>query len=71
MLTFVHYLFRATIAVSQRVQNLLLSIRPENAELQGLVFPSPKGRAINYPNFLSKPLAKRHELDIKMSLCRM
>lgn len=43
-----------SVAVSSRVQNLLLSIRPEDFNPKQFVFPSPTGRAINYPNFLSK-----------------
>jgi integrase len=43
-----------TIAVSKRTQELLLSIRPEKYKPDGWVFPSPKGQAINYPNFQSK-----------------
>ncbi|PIG90809.1 tyrosine-type recombinase/integrase [Gloeocapsopsis sp. IPPAS B-1203] len=43
-----------TIAVSRKVQSLLLSIKPEIDNPDSYVFPSPKGKAINYPNFLSK-----------------
>lgn len=42
------------IAVSARVQELLISIKPETINPEDYVFPSPKGKAINYPNFLSK-----------------
>lgn len=41
------------IAVSLRVQELLISIKPETINPDDYVFPSPKGKAINYPNFLS------------------
>lgn len=43
-----------TIAVSSRVQELLQSIKPEIVKPSAYVFPSPKGQAINYPNFMSK-----------------
>lgn len=43
-----------TLAVSSRVQELLRSLRPETFNPNDWVFPSPKGKAINYPNFLSK-----------------
>lgn len=43
-----------SIAVSARVKSLLQSIRPDDTDLSSLVFPSPKGKAINYPNFLTK-----------------
>lgn len=46
------------IALSHRVQKLLLSIRPDKIDPKSLVFPSPKGKAINYPNFLSKVWGK-------------
>ena len=42
------------ISVSTRVQELLISIKPESKIPDDYVFPSPKGKAINYPNFLSK-----------------
>ncbi len=42
------------ISVSTRVQELLISIKPESTIPDNYVFPSPKGKAINYPNFLSK-----------------
>lgn len=42
------------VAVSSRVKELLESIRPENVAPDALVFPSPRGRAINYPNFIVK-----------------
>lgn len=43
-----------TLAVSSRVQELLRSLKPETFNPNDWVFPSPKGKAINYPNFLSK-----------------
>lgn len=43
-----------TIAVSLRVQELLLSVKAEDAKPDDYVFPSPKGKAINYPNFQTK-----------------
>lgn len=43
-----------SLAVSRRVQELLQSIRPGEVNPDTLVFPSPKGMAINYPNFLTK-----------------
>jgi integrase len=43
-----------TIAISHRVQQLLVSIKPKCVNSKDLVFPSPKGKAINYPNFISK-----------------
>jgi integrase len=43
-----------SIAVSSKVQELLLSIKPEIVNPDSLVFPSPKGNAIRYPNFLTK-----------------
>jgi integrase len=42
------------MSVSTRVQELLISIKPESTTPDDYVFPSPKGKAINYPNFLSK-----------------
>lgn len=39
------------ISASTRVQKLLLSIKPLEAHPNTLVFPSPKGRPINYNNF--------------------
>ncbi|BAB75202.1 MULTISPECIES: Arm DNA-binding domain-containing protein [Nostocaceae] len=36
---------------SERLRNLLISIKPENPYLDDLVFPSPKGKVINYNNF--------------------
>ncbi|MBW4522561.1 MAG: DUF3596 domain-containing protein [Scytolyngbya sp. HA4215-MV1] len=36
---------------SQKLRSLLQSIRPENPDPEALVFPSPKGKAINYNNF--------------------
>jgi integrase len=47
-----------SFAVSLRVQELLKSRRPLDAALLSLVFPSPKGKAINYPNFLTKVWGK-------------
>lgn len=43
-----------TVAVSSRVMNLLTSIKPADITCDHLVFPSPKGKAINYPNFITK-----------------
>lgn len=43
-----------TIAVSSRVKDLLESLKPEDVNQDSLVFPSPKGNAINYPNFQTK-----------------
>lgn len=36
------------------LQSLLLSIKPEYTDLSALVFPSPKGKTINYANFSKK-----------------
>lgn len=36
---------------SERLRNLLISIKPENPDFDALVFPSPKGKVINYNNF--------------------
>lgn len=47
-----------TIAISSGIEQLLKLIRPESASPDDLVFPSPKGKAINYPNFLSKVWSK-------------
>lgn len=38
-------------AVSNRIQTLLLTVRPECPDPDQLVFPSPDGDAINYRNF--------------------
>ncbi|OKH23352.1 site-specific integrase [Chroogloeocystis siderophila] len=42
------------IALSKRVQSLLLSIKPENVKPNTLVFPSPTGKPINYNNFTKR-----------------
>jgi integrase len=47
-----------SLAVSLRVQELLKSRRPLDADPLSLVFPSLKGKAINYPNFLTKVWGK-------------
>lgn len=39
------------LAISPRLQTLLLAIKPENASPNALVFPSPDGDSINYRNF--------------------
>ena len=36
---------------NQKLQALLLSIKPENSEPESLVFPSPEGLSIHYRNF--------------------
>ncbi|HIK04968.1 MAG TPA: DUF3596 domain-containing protein [Trichormus sp. M33_DOE_039] len=36
---------------SERLRKLLISIKPENLDFDALVFPSPKGKVINYNNF--------------------
>lgn len=36
---------------SQRLQQLLQSIRPDKPDPEALVFPSPKGKVIDYNNF--------------------
>lgn len=43
-----------TVAISARAREILLSIKPKNCHPSDLVFPSPKGNAINYPNFQTK-----------------
>lgn len=43
-----------TVAVSGRVKDLLKALKPEDVHPEALVFPSPKGKAINYPNFQTK-----------------
>ncbi len=43
-----------TVAISSRAREILLSLKPENVNPTDLVFPSPKGNAINYPNFQAK-----------------
>jgi integrase len=40
-----------TFPCSQRLQTLLISIRPDQATADSLVFPSHRGGAINYNNF--------------------
>ena len=47
-----------SFAVSLRVQELLKSRRPLDVDPLSLVFPSPKRKAINYPNFLTKVWGK-------------
>lgn len=47
-----------SFAISLRVQELLKFRRPVDADPLSLVFPSPKGKAINYPNFLTKVWGK-------------
>ncbi|MDX2232283.1 MAG: tyrosine-type recombinase/integrase [Leptolyngbyaceae cyanobacterium bins.349] len=39
------------LSISSRVQSLLQSIKPEQANPEDLVFPSPDGGSINYRNF--------------------
>lgn len=39
------------VPCSERLQQLLQSTRPANPDPEALVFPSPKGKAINYKNF--------------------
>jgi integrase len=36
---------------SEKLRNLLISIKPENPDIDDLIFPSPKGKVINYNNF--------------------
>lgn len=43
-----------TVTVSNRVKSLLEAIKPSDIDSRALVFPSPKGLAINYPNFQTK-----------------
>lgn len=43
-----------TVALSKQAQDLLLSIKKGNPDPESLVFPSPKGKAVNYPNFIFK-----------------
>lgn len=43
-----------TVAISPRAREILLSIKPKDVNPTDLVFPSPKGNAINYPNFQTK-----------------
>ncbi|MUL39330.1 hypothetical protein [Gloeocapsopsis dulcis] len=45
---------KQAIAVSKKVQSLLLSIKPENAKPTTLVFSSPTGKPINYNNFTKR-----------------
>lgn len=40
-----------TIAVSKKLQQLLQSLKTEFTKSDDLVFPSPRGKAINYDNF--------------------
>lgn len=40
---------------SERLRSLLKGIKPNNVSDSDLVFPSPKGKTINYSNFLNKP----------------
>ncbi len=40
-----------TLSISPRVQQLLQAIRPEQADPEALIFPSPAGSSINYRNF--------------------
>lgn len=42
------------IALSSRVQDLLKSLKSESVNPNDLVFPSPKNKTINYPNFSTK-----------------
>lgn len=46
------------VALSSRVQDLLKSIKPKSVNSNDLVFPSPKGKTINYPNFSTKVWGK-------------
>jgi len=39
------------LAVSSRLQDLLLAIKPKNPNPESLLFPSPDGDSINYRNF--------------------
>jgi integrase len=41
--------------VGERLKKLLTSIKPESCDPDSLVFPAPKGGAINYNNFGNKP----------------
>jgi integrase len=47
-----------TIAVSESVRNLLLQIRPDVPNSDSPVFPSPKGKFINYENFCKRVWSK-------------
>ncbi|HLO86213.1 MAG TPA: DUF3596 domain-containing protein [Nostocaceae cyanobacterium] len=42
---------KRTFNCNQKLQALLLEIRPENPEPESLVFPSPEGLSIHYRNF--------------------
>lgn len=47
-----------TFPCSIRLQELLISIRPENAAPDAFVFPSPEGKAIIYDNFCKRAWKK-------------
>ena len=42
---------KRTFPCSNRLKALMLRIKPENVDPDALVFPAPKGKAINYNNF--------------------